>query len=897
MDLARTQLLSLITKGVTATLTIIQSLIVARLLGPDSYGLVGLVLAVGGLVGVTQHVGIVGGAIREIAIQKTKREAVKVFWVAHLVRQAVTLPLSLLLLVGAGAIAEGIYHKPEITPYLQLFAGILILQGIQDVLGAALTGRKRFAWLYGVQVVTAAINVVVFALAAWLLGVAGFFAAMTLTTAIMIIWLGFLNWREFAGYMALPSWHDMQRVVKQVLETSGFMYLSRIFFMIWQRLPVLALGGIIAADELGYLSLSLRFGGQLTILSMALSEVNLAWMSSLFSERRSEFVKVATRNMHRLVILLIGITLTGLFFTPEVLQYLLPDFIPALPHILIVTSAFFVYALLDIGTSTVFVPARQARVRAGIYALMMSIPAIVIGGLFITRPDSLLAVWALLVGALVAYVLMVVLAKRRFAIVLLTYRLAWLLVMLGVSLIWLLSEPTLLWRIVVYVLLAAYVLWEVRQSRLLPNLQFNIKGSKLSGGGGEVRIICFAGAAYDLPFWTNRQHVMSQISKSQPVLYVEPRIWLFRFLIDNWQRPGTVLAFLTRCVWYQKVNDRLYIKAQWNLIPGSRSSSVVAQFNHYFLNRWNVLLTARLLGFRKVRPVSSRSGNEKVVPTPQSLASEVVWIYDTEAAEYLDAFPQATVVYDCVDDHAAQAGPDRNPERVEAEEQRILKRADLVTVTSQALLKAKRRQAKVIHLVTNAGDVELFATRSTSAWPFSWPQGNPVLGSVGALDSYKYDFKMIADVAQRRPGWQFVFVGAPVVEQKGKQLAELKKLGNVHILGTVPRQEVPGLVAHFDVCLIPYRENRYNAASFPLKFWEFMATGKPIVVSGLPELKSYQDVIGLITSADQFIRETEKWLRSPELSSSKRSLLARDHSWAKRTERLLWLLSQTINHE
>jgi Polysaccharide biosynthesis protein. len=143
MDLGRTQALSLATKAVTTALGLIQSLIVIRLLGPANFGLVGLVMSIGGVIGVSQHLGIVDGAIREIAVLKKKSEIAKVFWVSHIVRQVVTIPLSLALILLSGVIATRIYGRPEITLFLQIFAAALILQGLQDVLGASLTGLKK----------------------------------------------------------------------------------------------------------------------------------------------------------------------------------------------------------------------------------------------------------------------------------------------------------------------------------------------------------------------------------------------------------------------------------------------------------------------------------------------------------------------------------------------------------------------------------------------------------------------------------------------------------------------------------------------------------------------------------------------------------------------------------
>ncbi|MFH1353897.1 MAG: oligosaccharide flippase family protein [bacterium] len=865
MNLARTQLFSLSTKAVTTVLGIVQSVIVIRILSPEEYGLIGLVMSIGGVIGVSQHLGVVDGAIREIAVLKDKREISKVFWVSHLMRQVVTVPLSAGLLLLAGVIAGRVYGRPEITIFLQVFAAALVLQGLQDVLGATLTGMKKFVSLYVVQVVTATINVAVFAYFTWRFGMLGFFWAIIITTSIMV---ALYMWAVLGGLgsdLLWPEWGDVRRYARRVMRIGAYMYLARIFFIVWQRLPILMLGATLAARELGFLNVSQTFGSKLTIIAMALSEVNLSWMSSLYTHRKEEFRRVVARNMQRVLVLMMGITLVLLFFTPEILRYVIGiEYLAAQPIILIMTLGFFLYALTDIGTSSVFVPADQPRLRAMAYSLMTLVTAVTIGFLLIYKPDPLLAALAVLAGALISYVVMVNVARSKFGVNFLNRQLLVFLVMLAFSVGWLYFEPTFAWRVIVFALLVGFIWREVRRSKLLPGLAVLRKRNT-----GKANIVCFAGAFYDQPTWTNRQHVMSRVAKKYPVLYVEPRVWVVRFLAQNWRQPHAIASFLKRIMWYEKRDEQLFIKAQWNLIPGSREIKAIALINHA-LNRWCVLLTAWWLGF-------------------DAKSKLVIWIYDTEAAEYLSAFNKVKVVYDCVDDHAVQAGPDRNARRVELEEKKILGRADLVTVTSQRLLALKKSQNKNVQLVLNAGDVEMYATSST----LGVSSDKPVLGSVGALDAYKYDFDLLYAVAKAKPGWNFVFVGAPVVGSRAA-FDKLAKLNNVHIVGAVPREQAPDYVQAFDVCLIPYRDSRYNAASFPLKFWEFMATGKPIVVSGLPELEGYRPLIGYAASVEEFMRECETWLANKERGSEQRKSLAREHSWKKRVERLLAIIEEIL---
>jgi O-antigen/teichoic acid export membrane protein/glycosyltransferase involved in cell wall biosynthesis len=817
--------------------------------------------------------GIVDGTIREIAVLKDKRDIGKVFWVSHIARQMVTLPLSALLLGCADVIGTGIYGRPEIVPYIRIFAGILILQGLQDVLGATLAGLKNFVALYAVQIATAVINVAVFGYLTWVWGVAGFFWAMGFTTSIMVLLFLIILTRQLQGYLAWPSRADFRRYGRQVMRIGLFMYASRIFFVIWHRLPLLALGTVLAADKLADFNLSLTFGSKLTVVAAALSEVNLSWMSSLFTTRRDEFERLVTKNMHRVMVLLTLLALVLIFFAPEILYFLGPEYISAEPVVLVMTLAFFLYSLMDIGTSSVFVPADQSNLRAYAFGLMTATSTILIVAVLLLAPDAFLAASAVAAGAVVGYVTMVVLAWRKLGIRLLTFQLAFFVGALIFFSWWLLAEPSLWWRMGWFAVFSFYIFWEAHRSRLLPRWLM-IGASKPEEKRAGLSIICFAGAVYDQLYWTNRQHMMSRVSTVYPVLYVEPRVWIIRQMMRSlWSGGGweEIKKLWQRLVHFEKRGEHFYIIAQWNLIPGSREFKLIALFNHW-LNRQRIVSAAARLGFTG--------------------PSVCLWLYDTEAAEYLSAFPEAFVLYDCVDDHAAQAGAERNRQRVGEEEALILQRARLVTVTSRRLYALKSPHNSATHLVLNAGDVALYSQPPGTAPQKLQAISHPIFGMVGALDSYKIDFPLLIDAARRRREWQFVFIGSPLIGADKHDLQQLVSLPNVHLLGTVPREAVPRFVQSFDVCVIPYRASQYNEASFPLKFWEFMATGKPIIASGVPELTPYGELISYVHTADEFIQAAEQWILRPAYKRDERVFLAQEHSWEQRAAAVLALLEQ-----
>ncbi len=302
-------------------------------------------------------------------------------------------------------------------------------------------------------------------------------------------------------------------------------------------------------------------------------------------------------------------------------------------------------------------------------------------------------------------------------------------------------------------------------------------------------------------------------------------------------------------------------------------------------NAWNVRWQAKRLGFR----------------------SPVLLLYDTEAVEFLDDFPQSRVVYDCVDDHRASAATAWGAARVEREEAEILARAAAVAVTTEPLFERFSMLHPAVHLVPNAADVQAFLEAPSHEPSDISGVPHPRIGTVGALDTYKVDSALLQKVIVAHPEWHFVFVG-PIEYRAGHPLGfasrirrgsrgstggDVRALGafpNVHFLGPKPRGEVPAYVHAFDVAAIPYRDSRYNRSSFPLKFWEFVASGKPVVVSGLPSLARYRSLIFMARTPAEFASAVHEALRDPRKGMADRVAEARRHNWNGRVDRIEQLL-------
>ncbi len=183
------------------------------------------------------------------------------------------------------------------------------------------------------------------------------------------------------------------------------------------------------------------------------------------------------------------------------------------------------------------------------------------------------------------------------------------------------------------------------------------------------------------------------------------------------------------------------------------------------------------------------------------------------------------VVYDCMDEWSEFPG--MKPRVLEAE-RRLVEEADLVTVSSRRLQEKWPRAL----LVRNAADFEHFANGGGEAG-VSVPR--PAIGYFGAIASW-FDAALLARVAAERPHHSFVLIGE-VFD------VEIPALPNVHLLGPRPYAAMPSYLRDFDVCMIPFVVSDITAATDPVKFYEYLSQGKPVVSTPMPELEPYRDLL------------------------------------------------------
>jgi glycosyltransferase involved in cell wall biosynthesis len=268
----------------------------------------------------------------------------------------------------------------------------------------------------------------------------------------------------------------------------------------------------------------------------------------------------------------------------------------------------------------------------------------------------------------------------------------------------------------------------------------------------------------------------------------------------------------------------------------------------------------------------------------------ILWIYDPTAFELVGQAGEDLTVYDVVDDYAEQVGPDARRRRfVAAADEAAACRSHVVFATTTGLYERQLQRNPETHLVRNGADFAHFSHTNGTA-PEVRSFAGPVVGFAGNLTAEKVDFDLLEAVARARPEWSLVLVGPPAEDARG-QLDRLGALNNVHALGFRPYEELPAYVSGFSVGVIPYRATAYTRNCSPLKVYEYLAAGKAVVASGVPELSGMEPDVTLADRPEAFVAAIESALAasSPEAVARRRAT-AEQNTWEARTERLLDLV-------
>ncbi len=283
--------------------------------------------------------------------------------------------------------------------------------------------------------------------------------------------------------------------------------------------------------------------------------------------------------------------------------------------------------------------------------------------------------------------------------------------------------------------------------------------------------------------------------------------------------------------------------------------------------------------------------NENLAGRVDSICADaekvVTCVYNIAGIPVSKQYHSDLLEYEYVDDISVTvSGADDLDAAVKVHEE-IMHSADLVVATAKKLYDEAQLKCRKVIFSPNAADYEFFSAKAEKNHEFANLQHkySCVLGYYGALASW-FDYDIVRAVAEAHSDWVWLLIGKKI--DNDMERSKIEKLPNVIYVPAVPYKELPSYIACCDIMTIPFVLNEITEATSPVKLFEYMASGKPIITSDMNECRNYRSV-HIYKDAESFTALAQ--LALIERSSDEYMALlrqeARENTWYSRAKAVL----------
>ena len=364
----------------------------------------------------------------------------------------------------------------------------------------------------------------------------------------------------------------------------------------------------------------------------------------------------------------------------------------------------------------------------------------------------------------------------------------------------------------------------------------------------DVVLFCFTEKWWDWERWgfagrtaTIARRLAAHPAVSRLLVVDSPTGAPARVLRDDGRREHLPVPGMP---WLRQARDGVFVLDQTRLLPGERLDGRTFAANGVLHDNALVARVHSALDALDMRdPVS--------------------WLAGPTVARYALA-PRLgpVVVYDAVDEWAAHPSY-RGIRRLVLEGYDLIRReADLVFAVTPLLARRFTGGMPRVCVLPNAADGPVLRLAEEPSALAAIPR--PRAGYVGALQD-RLDVSLIEGLAHRMPDVSFVFVG-PVTDPRA--IAPIEGIPNIHLAGPQPTEDVPAWLHGFDACLLPHRDTALTRNMDPVKLYEYIAAGRPVVSSPLPGLTQPPELVRRASTPDEWERSLREAIHRGAAHSS-----------------------------
>src|SRR3989338_570787 len=388
-------------------------------------------------------------------------------------------------------------------------------------------------------------------------------------------------------------------------------------------------------------------------------------------------------------------------------------------------------------------------------------------------------------------------------------------------------------------------------------------------------IICISSIDWDF-IWQGHQEIMSTFAENgNRVLFIENTGVRSPSIVDLGRLLKRIKNWLNSIKGYRKERENLYIY-----------SPIVLPFPYSKIAQWinKYILLNSLKHWMKAT----------------NFQSPIVWTFlpTVTAANIIKNIDNKMSIYYCIDNFRVSSP---SAGKIKKDEIEMIKLVDRVFVTSQKLFEyvTQYKNISKVHIFPFGVNIEGFEKVRDTKPHLPEDMKNirrPIIGYIGGIHKW-IDQSLIKFLADKFKEFSFVFIGPEQTD-----VSDLKKLNNIYFLGKKDHINLPEYAYQFDVGIIPYSLTPYTENVYPTKMNEYLALGKPVVSTALPEVEIFNNNNGGVVYIGEDYGKfsmgiIEALAENSERSKTERIIAAKKNNWSNRIEEMSLIINKTLEEK
>ncbi len=285
--------------------------------------------------------------------------------------------------------------------------------------------------------------------------------------------------------------------------------------------------------------------------------------------------------------------------------------------------------------------------------------------------------------------------------------------------------------------------------------------------------------------------------------------------------------------------------------------------------------------------------NIKKTALSLNFGDAVLWSFFPFAAPYWQNLGQKLTVFEAVDNWLNHPSYEAYKERLQQDYRLIKDQADLIFTVSPSLVKFFDDQPNV-YWIPNGVDFKHYTQKFTLVNRDIAELPKPIIGYIGVIQE-RVDLDWIRYLAENNPDKSVVLVG-PVWNQQDQARAELESLPNIHFLGYKGYAEAPMYIQQFDVGIIPHKTGEFSLSTNPMKMYEYLACGKPVVATAKAGTENLAELVTIAETKEDFVKAVNEALaQDNDAARQARQEFVKKYSWLSTVNKMLELVNKKLN--